>query len=293
MKFQKINKTYIIPTLYGLSFSVLILVMLFMAFIYLNNLIYAAVFFIISLSIQNMIRCAKNVENFDMHLTNIDPLFAGEVGRIPCEAQSKKLQKLYDIELYHPLMTTELTVVPLIYKKKEERFHILIQPPLRGEFSVGHIKVVSRFPFDFFKSWKTLAFEQKFLVYPERKGTSLFDAHSKFLLGKDEDDFQHHEEYHISSPPQRLDWKVYARTQELYVKKYSSQSVMNASFNWDDLTHFSSVEAKLSQLSLWIYEAHHHQMEFSLKLPHRYFASSGSRSHYHECLKELALCSIS
>ncbi len=286
---ERINKTYIIPSRYGMALASLVLLMLFMAFVYMNNLVYAAVFFVTSLSIQNMVRTAKNVESLDLQLVQNSDLFAHENGSLAGQAKSKKLNYLYFLKIEGSLLTESSYYLEHTSSKKSKNLHLDIRPQNRGSYPIGKLKVESDFPFGFFRSWKTLFIETNILVFPERKGDSLFSKFKNVVDTENSDDFQYHEEYRDTSPKHRIDWKVYSRTQELYIRKYSSEKNINIDFQWDDVTHLPHLETKLSQLSLWIFEAYTHQMEFSLKLPHRYFPPSNSHAHYHECLKELAL----
>lgn len=286
---EKINKTYIVPTLYGFSFAVLVLIMLFMAFMYANNLIYAAVFFVISLSIQNMVRTAKNVENFELIFTQDSPLFAREDSQLKLKIAPKKLKNLYFINIESPLFTKKIFFLEHAGRNKKNDHTVEILAARRGELEVGKIQIQSDFPFGFFKSWKILQPQEKILVYPEKKGSSIFNHFKNKIDFENKDDFQFHEEYQSSSPRHRIDWRVYARTRELYVRNFADEKVFNIDFDWEDVSYLANTEDRVSQLSLWIYEAHLHNLEYSLKLPHRYFAPSKSDSHYHECLKELAL----
>ena len=291
MKFpqpQKLNKTYIVPTIYGFAFAVLVIVMLFMAFIYMNNLIYGAVFFVSSLSIQNMVRTAKNVESFEARLQQLEPLFALEKGQVDLKVSSSKVEKTYFISLLNNLFEKEHVQIEESSKDQIKTQRVDIIPPRRGELFFGKARIQSEFPFGFFKSWKYIELNEALWVYPQRKGHSLSSRYHYSLLNSSHDEFLNHEEFKNNSSLSRIDWKVYSRTQELYVRKYAEETRQNTELKWDDVQDILSFEDKLSQLSLWIWECHEHNLEYSLTLPHKIFFKNKGSHHFNECMKELA-----
>lgn len=292
MKFtppERLNKTYIFPSVYGFAFGLLIILMLSMAFIYMNNLIYGAVFFVVSLSIQNMVRTAKNVESVQVEAKQRGPLYANETGEIDLRVRSSKLDKIHFIDFIHSYFVDQKISLETSSKIKIENHKASIRPSRRGELKLGKTEIQSDFPFGFFKSWKFVDISEPLLVYPEKKGEPLFNRFKIQIKGTDNDDFQHHEEFQNNSSLSRVDWKVYSRTQELYVRKYLEEGNQNIELKWDDLQHIPSVEDRLSQLSLWISECYQHNLEFSLYLPHKIFTKNKGSFHFHESMKELAL----
>jgi uncharacterized protein (DUF58 family) len=292
MKFPspgRLNKTYIIPSFYGAAFALLIVLMLFMAFIYMNNLIYGAVFFVTSLSIQNMVRTAKNVESVEARVHQVGPLFALEKGEIEIKVSSTKLKQIYFIDFIHRFFEKNSAQIEKSSKERPESLRVEIIPPKRGELLLGRTEVQSEFPFGFFKSWKFIDLKEPLWIYPQRKGESLLNQWNQNPPSAAEEEFQYHEEFTENSSLSRIDWKVYARTQEIYVRKYSREIDQNTELSWDKLEHLPSFEDKLSQLSLWIWECHEHNLDYSLELPHKVFFRNKGSYHFQECMKELAL----
>lgn len=288
-KFDRPHRTYIVPRPFGFAFAALTIFTFAMALVYSNNLVYGMVFFIVSFSIQNMIRCSKNIEKTCFESAYIEPFFQNEKGQLHLELKSIAPWKIYNIQLSHPEFTD---VVPIdsIESKDSIKKQIEIKSPDRGYHSLNHIKIQSTFPFEFFRSWKKINSSVEYLVYPRKTGSSLFGTFKNAAKNITNDEFQNHEEYNNSSSLNRVDWKVYARTNDLYVKKYSSTVDVNTDFSWEQVQYLTGFEDQISQLTLWIYEAHANQLEFSLSLPQKFFPKSRTLEHYHTCLKELALC---
>jgi uncharacterized protein (DUF58 family) len=85
-----------------------------------------------------------------------------------------------------------------------------------------------------------------------------------------------------------IDWKAVARGQALMTKQFTAESdgllyLDFAAVRLDDL------EARLSQLALWVIEAERARRPYGLRLPLVEIPPSLGEPHLHRCLRALAL----
>lgn len=86
----------------------------------------------------------------------------------------------------------------------------------------------------------------------------------------------------------RVDWKASAREQGLYTKEFEGQGQFSPWLDWDT-TPGSDMEAKLSQLTRWVLDAHAAGLAFGLRLPNVTLKPASDEVHFREALKALAL----
>ena len=290
-KLQRPQRAYILPTAFGLATATLIVLLLLLAFVYSNNLVYAAVFFIASFCIQNMIRCAKNIEK--LYVTNVSEVevFAAQPSSCLIELENKGRWEIIDSQISSSVFVEQLQV-PILKPKSHQSFSIMVLFAKRGWTKLPFLRIESLFPFQMFFSWKKVEFQKQILVYPELRGVSLFQMSESSQQLEHSDEFLNHEIYNGSQSYLRIDWKIFARVQQLMVRKYGSGSEINTDFTWEQTQYLLESEQRISQLALWIHECRQKNMEFSLQLPHCFYRRSAHLSHYHDCLKELATWTV-
>lgn len=287
-RFERPQRTYILPTSFGMAAALLIILMLLLAFVYSNNLVYAAVFFVASFCIQNMIRCAKNIEKLYVHDVHEVEIFANEAASCFFEVENRGRWAIINSEVIADQFTQKV-LIPEVHEKQKVQFQVDVTFQKRGYHPFSGLNIQSEFPFEMFRSWKKVRFKKQLLIFPKRQGLSLFQTRSAQQQLHDQDDFLNHEVYNGSQSFLRIDWKIYARLQKLMIKKYGSGSEINTDFTWEQTESLEDSELRISQLTLWISECHKKSLDFSLHLPHRFFRKSSQHAHYLECLKELAL----
>ena len=87
-----------------------------------------------------------------------------------------------------------------------------------------------------------------------------------------------------------IDWKAYARHTGLVSKRFSGRGTRKILLHWQDTAHLANTELRLSQLCLWILQAHELQAQYSLVLPGGgEFDFGAGEQHRHRCLAALAI----
>jgi uncharacterized protein (DUF58 family) len=167
--------------------------------------------------------------------------------------------------------------------------------PARGSYQITQLRLTSAYPLGFLRARKDSATRQSYFVYPKPAGDSKLPSHfpdarnagRETLVGEG-DDFAGVRAYVPGESQRQIDWKAVARGQPLMTKQFTVET--------DDLLllDFAQVpqtelEARLSQLALWIVEAERVRRRYALRLPGLDIAPSSGEAHYHRCLQALAV----
>jgi uncharacterized protein (DUF58 family) len=102
------------------------------------------------------------------------------------------------------------------------------------------------------------------------------------------DDFTGVRSYVPGESQRHVDWKAVARGQPMMTKQFAAENDGTLHFDFSTLP-MQGVEARLSQLALWIIEAERTRRRYSLRLPGADIPAALGESHYHKCLQALAL----
>lgn len=281
------EKTYIVPTLYGVAYGVVCLLLFGIGFASTNNAVYFLCFFLVSLGSQSLVTTNRNTEK--LHITHIagEDFFADETGRIRLSVQNRGKEDLRQIQLSF----SKKHSVDLDRLKVGEHREVLIpySTPAPGILKIPDLRVSSDFPYHFARSWKKYFTDLSLYVYPARRGSSQFskDAFvSRSQESQSFDDFKGHRDYQKTDSPRSIDWKVTARVQKTTVKEYDPQTSQKITLRWEDCPQATESD-KRSQLSLWIDLAEKNSFDYSLELPHRVIPFSRGPQHRTDCLRAL------
>jgi uncharacterized protein (DUF58 family) len=284
---ERHQKTYILPTLYGMAFGVVCILLLGIAFASTNNAVYFLCFLLTVLGVQSLVITNQNTEKLGVAFVEVEDFFADETGFARVSLQNATTTDLHGLQIETAQnLPAVLSVLPAGERKE-------IQVPLKydvpGEQKMPGLKISSDFPFHFARSWKKFYSEVSFAVFPARRGQSEFppgafaDPHLHPVI---QDEFKSHREYQTSDSPRRIDWKVTARTERMMVKEYDQQTATQITLRWEDCPQSSEDERK-SQLSLWIDLAEKKNYEYALKLPQRRVDFGRGPRHRLQCLRAL------
>ena len=168
----------------------------------------------------------------------------------------------------------------------------------RGVYQIPSVLAVSMFPFGLFRVWREFSLPGSISVYPRPLGVDYRDAishenptHSASKASPrqmSESEYLYHKQFSLGDSLRRVDWKASSRRGEKIVKVFSGES--NAEFRslrWGD-TRAADPESRLSQLSLWIHQAHRDHAPFSLEIPGADAKLASGVRHKFHCLKLLA-----
>lgn len=276
-KSKKQKRPYIIPSRFGFYFGSGILVLIALAYTYANQLLYLIAFFYASILFIAMHLTNNNIKSVEISELFIRNFFQDETGSIKITLQnnhSKYFARFIQIEFSDfDVKTTIPEIPPSSFKTVEVSF----SKNLRGQYVYPKINLSSKFPFNLFYSWKHLGWGEKFYVYPAREGSqeppySSEDEISKKLdltlaqLDSKSDNFLGHKEYNQFENYKRIDWKVYARKNKLFVKTFETESSRICFIDFQEyFKNLTDVEKRIKQLTKWIFEAQKWNILFVIK----------------------------
>lgn len=275
------------PTLYGVAFGTVCLLLFGIGFASTNNAVYFLCFFMVALGSQSLVTTNRTTEKVKITSVVADDFFADETGAIRLGLQNPSDEDLRGVQL--SFSASSLVEVDRV--RAGERRDVLV-PYSQTEAGVYHLpqlRISSDFPYHFSRSWKKYHTDVSLHVYPARRGSSQF-AVGAFVARNAEtlnlDDFKGHREYQNTDSPRSIDWRVTARVQKIMVKEYDPQTSRKITLRWEDCAQTSDADRK-SQLSLWIDLAEKNNFDYAVELPWRQIPSSRGPQHKIECLRSL------
>lgn len=287
---ERHEKTYIMPTLYGVSFAVICLVLFSIAFVSTNNAVYFLCFLMVALGSQSLLLTNRTTENLKVMHLRADDFFAEEAGAILLQIHNPTAQDLQSLEFrFSKVFQSAGIVVERLGAGEHREIRLPFISALPGVFKVPEIRISSDFPYHFSRSWKKHISNLNLYVYPARKGTAQFAKAAFAQRGlelQSLEEFKDHREYRKTDSPRSIDWKVSARMRKIMSKEYEPEDSRKITLRWNDCPQ-AEAQAKKSQLSLWIDLAEKNNYDYALELPNRTFPFAKGPQHKSQCLRAL------
>lgn len=267
-------------------FSLVVVILLFGLFMeaYMHdfNLVYITLFFVFSLAFSAGPIGVLNLGRLQTTFIPSERLFVHQEGKI-------------SLNIYNNATTTSWSIVvhgndaiePLSYIKGESTsiVHLPITPEKRGTFTYENVYLESKYPLSTARLKLPIKETYEGLVYPEPKGKSLtsFFNEEETHYGE-EKEFNGLREYDGSQRLSHIHWASVAKG-ELSVKTFTKETE-TPNLIFDFIKVGKDDESRLSQLTLWVLECEKKQLQFGIKLPHKYLNSA--KESIDDILKTLA-----
>jgi uncharacterized protein (DUF58 family) len=255
-----------------------------------NNLIFAMTFLLASIAMVGWYHTRSNVKGLIIADWRSASVFAGQnaIYRLSVENCSTRSR--------HGLLATSDGSVDEVEHHfvggEQRELTVRRTASRRGRLAAAPAYVRSCFPLGIFQARMFAGQLPECLVYPAPVGEqSLSDrpVGREAHLVSESGTFTDMRRYAPGDPMSHINWKAMARFDELYTKEFDGGEGRPALWlRWDDVLA-SETEQKLSQLCLWVLDAHKQNREYGLKVPGREIEPSNEESHLRCCLKALAL----
>lgn len=286
------RRVFILPTLRGLSLVLTVLLLLLMAFVYNNNLVYFLGFLLASIFFVTILHTYRSLAGLVVQAGYVKPVFAGEEAHFTLSVRNATRWPKLDL---------------WVILQKEQRFTLeagesttLLLPVTshqRGKQAMGTVTLFSAYPFGLFRAWSPLRFQSHVLVYPKPSSTLLalpdrmgaVKEGLQFLEQSGQEDFNGLRDYQPGDSLRHIHWKAYAKAQGLMSRLYANEA--GGAELWLDYAQVpgADVEDRLSQLCRWILDAQASGMRYGLLLPGRRIELNSGEQHQSDCLEALAL----
>jgi len=289
------RRIFILPTQRGLGFVILITLLLLIAFVYNNNMVYLLAFILASVFFVTILHSFKSLAGLVLTQGHSQAVFSGEAAGFdivinnPNNVQRFNLQASLD-------RTVNFTLVE--QEKKSITLYAVTQQ--RGWHNIDTVTLSSTYPLGLFRAWSPLRFAAKTLVYPKPNieeipfpETEVDQAQeqSPTLANKKtkgSDDFYGVKEYQAGDPIKHIHWKAFAKGQGLFSKQYGGESLVELWLNYDQ-TPGNNDEQRLSQLCRWVIDAENAGLLYGFTIPGVKLEPGYGKAHYEKCLQALAL----
>jgi uncharacterized protein (DUF58 family) len=292
------RRLYILPTRQGLIYTVMLAVILLGAVNYTNNMAYMLAFMLGSLFMVCMLHTYRNLRGLIINVGEARPVFAGDTAQFPVLFDNRTGHDRGSISV--DVRTQRQKYIAALFRLhiragQMQREHLGIRATSRGYLKAGRLKIHSVFPLGLFQAWSTLDSNSRCLVYPKPEGNpllpELIEDNTRDQSGRlnGTDDFTGVRRYHTGDSIRNVDWKAYAREQGLLVKKFSGSGSSRLILHWDQTARLVDIEARLSQMALWVIRAEQEGVQYGMLLPGVSVEMGHGENHRHLCLSQLAL----
>lgn len=267
-------------------FSLVVVILLFGLFMeaYMHdfNLVYITLFFVFSLAFSAGPIGVLNLGRLQTTFIPSERLFIHQEGKISLNIYNNATTTSWSIVVHG-----NDAIVPLSYIKGESTsiVHLPITPEKRGTFTYENVYLESKYPLSTARLKLPIKETYEGLVYPEPKGKSLtsFLNEEETHYGE-EKEFNGLREYDGSQRLSHIHWASVAKG-ELSVKTFTKETE-TPNLIFDFIKVGKDDESRLSQLTLWVLECEKKQLQFGIKLPHKYLSSK--KESIDDILKTLA-----
>ena len=294
------NVILVRPTGLWLIFGPVLLCMWIAAVNYSNNLVYAILYLIGSLSFISIFHTWRNLSALKVEHVRVLPAFAGEDVRVEVHLRNGAKYKIYGLFFArygedvvslsnpwgwrHPLGFLELfrsrRVAPLRHAegrgvriKPEDTCatEVTFSSERRGVYQFDSLLVRTYYPFGLFWASIRVPVGLEYFIYPRPAGSGTWPTLHPSVDGdslnsqKAGDDFSGVRAYMPGESLRHVDWKAFARGRPLSVKQFTGGGGHEL---WLDASEMNRLplESRLSQLALWIVNAEKEEIPYALRL---------------------------
>lgn len=249
-------RPYIIPTGLGFSYGSLVLVLVMVSVNNRNNLIFLFAFFLFSVGLVTMMFSHRNFEKIKLSFQQASLLFKNEAGTLTYKIENPRNQDSFMIAV------GDKTVEQIKAQEKND-VHVAFTPTNYGVMQVPMQRLESQFPLQFLRVWRFLQPDVRVTVFPEKINyVGLLSHQPESEAGPQktqmqealEKEISHFDRFQPTDPPQHINWKILAKTNDLYVNKFEAQANEEEQIviRWKDTEPLADLEKRKSQMAYWI-----------------------------------------
>ncbi len=260
-----------------------------------NNGAFLLGFVIASVVLMSAARTWTNTRALTVRIDSPRPVFAGQEVTLPFEALNGGRRAIHAFQVVAVGGKRGRAVwIPQVERGNSFRGTVTYAAPGRGVHRVARLEVTSRYPLGFFAAAMRVASGPTVTVYPQPSGDPNLPRHEERALGNlvethshAGDDFAGVRPYVLGESQRHIDWKAAARGAPLMIKHFSGDAGDRMMFDFDQLLSLP-LEARLSQLALWLLRAEKGGHFYGLRLPHLEVEIGHGERHLTRCLTALA-----
>lgn len=286
------RRVFILPTRQGVSFALMLALMLAGSINYNLSLGFVLTFLLAAMGVNAMLLTFGNLAHLRVSGGRARPVFAGDTAHFVVHVENAgptsrhALALTYDgrnvVSLDVPARAAVSTAVALVAAR-------------RGVLRPGRLTLYTRSPVGLFYAWSYLELDLHCIVYPRPSAAgrplpaaALGEAGGP-RRGRGEEDFSALRPYHRGDSPRHIAWKAAARDRGLLTKQFAGQAETALWLEWSALPAAMGIEERLSQLARWVLDAHEAGLSYGLRLPGVTIGLASGQTQRDRCLEALAL----
>ncbi|EIJ42258.1 hypothetical protein BegalDRAFT_1363 [Beggiatoa alba B18LD] len=294
------HRIYIVPNHSGLMFALVLLIMLIGSINYSNSMGYLLTFLLFSMALISTFYTVHNLLKLSIEAGKVEPVFVGETVQFHLWIDNRQGIERYALFWQRtPLQAGESAGEPILIDipaNQRQSLTIPVVAQRRGRLFLDRVTVSTTFPLGLFRAWSYVYLDVSTLVYPLPSGQRLLPlggatnqkGEAGLVVGHGED-FIGYRDYRIGDSPRHIDWKAVAREKGWFIKQYGGTGYTHHWLRWSDVAQLNNLEAKLSQLCLWVLIADNEGANYGLDMPNIQIQPNHGEQHREHCLQVLAL----
>jgi uncharacterized protein (DUF58 family) len=286
------RRIFIFPGRRGLAFAVLLLLLFLGGINYANNQVLLLCFLLASVMNTAILHTYRNLSGLTFEASRAHPGFAGEAVDLEILLHAAKGRQHRGLVLrWAEAAEVRVDVDP--ERPTQLRFAMPVQK--RGRYVPPRIELESHFPLGLVRAWSYIALDMDTLVWPKPVAGELPEAdagaeespQAEGRRPRGVDEFEGLVRYVPGDSLTRVDWRVFARTEQLVTKRFTEPG---RSRLWLDYAAFAPLdaEARLSRLCHWAIEMERREQPYGLRLPGREIPPAQGDGHHRQVLDALA-----
>ncbi len=287
------GRIFILPTKLGFYFLAITFILFTFSLSYGNPLAYTATFIFSSCLVASTIFTNYNLSGVSAKiLDQSSSYFADDLKLLPISLVniSKKVRFDLEAEIIKIKSSNSLS----LDSKESKQIQVILPNLVRGKYKLQRVKIYSSFPFGLFYSWRYINLNHEINIYPRAFGElpAIESNNSQItsdspLYQEGNEDFYQHTNYGPGESWKRINWQVWAKTDDLIIKQFHSPTMKVFSFDHSTLNSLNEEEA-LEQMSKWIKTAMKENAAFSLTIGNIQIPYGSGENHYHRALATVA-----
>lgn len=287
------KRIYILPTGYGVLFSIILLIMLIGSINYNNSLGFALTFLMGSITMISMLHIHRNLSGIEIKSGTTHSVFNGQNITYPFTINNSNKKNKYSIVIEK----SPDNIIIDIPANSAISTHFDIPSDKRGHTRIGRIKIFTDYPIGLFHAWSWIIPDNHCIVYPtpednapppdfETQGTG-----NLLSSKKGQDEYYGLRQYQHGDPIKHIAWKQTARSNEILTKQFTGSGGQTLWLEWDT-NDTISLEHKLSRLCRWVLDCERNGINYGLRIPGNNISPGNGHRHRHVCLSALALFAV-
>lgn len=296
------RNVYIFPSKSGWLLVSVLLVMLLTAINYQNSLIFGACFWLGSVFAVLIWHTWKNLASLEIMATDEVAGFVDDVVHVNQFLKAVDSNPHYHVQVRWRVPIPEDNGAHGVDLEPGQSESLMLNYRIhrRGWNETPRLEVFTRYPLGILTAWSVIQLNHPVLGFPN----PLFDVAPTIMDGGDMGDDEATHFVHSSKQSgsdfdgllpyiegdslKKVDWKRYAKTEELVTKSFVAPPVSNHWLKYDDFQGMT-VEKRLSAMAGWVIKWTEQNQQFGLSLPHSQIAPNRGEQHQFNCLRALAL----